>query len=437
MSAAATVKPRIAVVGAGPSGLAAIKTLVEAGCDNLFAIEAQGELGGNWVFRDTTGHASVYETTHIISSKRLSQYSDYPMPRSYPDFPSHRQLLDYFRGYAAEFGLERYIRYNTRLDHAREEDGGRWRLSLSTPQGPAEEVGDRLVVCSGHHWNPNWPDYPGAFTGEVLHAHDYRRAEPFRDKRVLVVGGGNSACDIAVETSRVSALTAVSMRRGYHIVPKVVFGLPVDVAYRKLRRLPKWLRQPLLDRMLKVLIGPYARYGLQEPGRKVLEMHPTLNSELLYLIRHGRIHPRVGIDRFDGKTVHFADGAAEDFDAVIYATGYRISYPFFDAGLFDFDGALDIPLYLKMMPAGHPTVDFLGLFQPIGCIWPYAELQARIVAAQVTGRLDRPADLEKRIAGEIASPHWNFERTPRHAIEVDIYDFGDALRRELAAARPA
>ena len=430
-------KPRIAVIGAGPSGLTAIKTLLEAGCDNLFAVETQGEVGGNWVFRDTTGHASVYETTHIISSKRLSQYSDYPMPRTYPDFPSHRQLLDYFKGYAEHFGLEKHIRFHTRLDRATPEGDGRWRLALTTPEGPVEEIVDRLIVCSGHHWKPNWPDYPGTFDGELSHAHDYRRAEPYRDKRVLVVGGGNSACDIAVETSRVSAFTAISMRRGYHIVPKVVFGLPVDVAYRRLRRMPKWLRQRLLDRLLKVLIGPYARYGLQEPSRRVLEMHPTLNSELLYLIRHGRVHPRVGIERFEGNVVHFANGGAEPFDAVIFATGYRISFPFFEPGMFDFDGALDVQLYLKMMPAGYPTLDFIGLFQPIGCIWPYAELQARIVALQIAGRLDRPADLDSRIAAELAAPHWNFERTPRHAIEVDTYDFGDALRRELANARAA
>ncbi|MCX5514676.1 monooxygenase [Kaistia algarum] len=430
-------QPRIAIIGAGPSGLAAIKTLVEAGCDNLFAVEAQAEVGGNWVYRDTSGHASVYETTHIISSRRLSQYSDYPMPRSYPDFPSHRQLLDYFRGYAAEFGLERFIRFNTRLEHATLEADGRWRLLLLAPEGPSEEIVDRLIVCSGHHWKPNWPDYPGTFDGEILHAHDYRRAEPFRDKRVLVVGGGNSACDIAVETSRVSAFTAISMRRGYHIVPKVVFGLPVDIAYRKIRRLPKWLRQRVLDRMLKLLVGPYSRYGLQEPSRRIMEMHPTLNSELLYLIRHGRVHPRVGIERLDGEVVRFADGGAEPFDTVIYATGYRISFPFFEPGLFDWEGALDVPLYLKMMPVGYPTLDFVGLFQPIGCIWPLAELQARVIAAQIAGRLDRPADIEQRIAAEQAAPHWNFERTPRHAIEVDTYDLGDALRRELGRAKAA
>jgi hypothetical protein len=430
-------QPRIAIIGAGPSGLATVKTLAAAGLTDIACLEAQDELGGNWVYRDATGHASVYETTHIISSKRLSQYSDFPMPASYPDFPSHRQVLDYFRAYADRFGLGRFIRFGVTVEHAAPEADGRWRLRLATAGGVAEEVFDRLVVCSGHHWSPSEPHYPGTFSGRTLHAHDYRRAEPFRGERVLVVGGGNSACDIAVETSRVSAFTAISMRRGYHIVPKVVFGMPIDIAYRRLRHLPKWLRQRVLDLLLRVVVGRYDRYGLQAPERRVMEMHPTLNSELLYLIRHGRVHPRVGIERFDGAAVHFSDGTVEPYDAVIFATGYRTRFPFFDPGLFDFADAVEVPLFLKMMPAGFPTLDFIGLFQPIGCIWPLAELQAEVLALQLTGRLDRPADLERRIARETAHPHWNLEKSPRHAVEVDSYDFARALRKELAAARPA
>ncbi len=106
---------RIAVIGAGPSGLVVLKTLREAGLTDVACFEAQAELGGNWVFRDTTGHASVYETTHIISSKRLSQYSDFPMPAAYPDFPSHSQMLAYFQAYAAHFDLAPQIRFRTRV----------------------------------------------------------------------------------------------------------------------------------------------------------------------------------------------------------------------------------------------------------------------------------------------------------------------------------
>ena len=356
------------------------------------------------------------------------------MPASYPDFPSHRQVLAYFEAYAAHFDIARHIRFSTRVIHAAPIEGDRWRLSLEGPKGRSEEVFDRLVVCSGHHWDPAIPALPGAFDGRVMHAHDYRRAEPFRDRRVLVVGGGNSACDIAVAVSRVAAFTAISLRRGYHIVPKIVFGMPVDIAYRRLRRLPKWLRQPLLDRLLKLIIGPYKRYGLPEPARPVLEMHPTLNSELLDRLRHGAVSVRPGLAGFEGPHVRYADGKQEAFDDVILATGYRTRFPFFDDALFDFADAVAVPLYLKMMPEKFPTLDFVGLFQPIGCIWPLAEIQARIVAAEATGRLARLADLGQRIAAEMAHPHWNFERTPRHAIEIDVYDFEAELRRELARA---
>jgi hypothetical protein len=429
-----TRPPRIAVIGAGPSGLAVLKTLREAGLTDVTCFEAQAELGGNWVFRDTTGHASVYETTHIISSKRLSQYSDFPMPAAYPDFPSHSQMLAYFQAYAAHFGLAPHIRFQTRVVAATPVDGDRWRLSLQGPDGASEELFDRLVVCSGHHWDPALPQLPGTFDGSVMHAHDYRRAEPFRDRRVLVVGGGNSACDIAVAISRVARQTAISMRRGYHIVPKIVFGMPVDIAYRRLRRVPKPIRQRLLALMLKLLVGPYKRYGLPEPARPVLEMHPTLNSELLDRLRHGAVETRPGLAGFDGPNVRYADGRLEAFDDVIFATGYRTRFPFLAGEGFDWSDAVSVPLYLKMMPAGFPTLDFIGLFQPIGCIWPLAELQARIVALQAKGILARPADLDARIAREVAHPHWNFERSPRHAIEIDIYDFEAELRREIGDA---
>jgi len=186
--------------------------------------------------------------------------------------------------------------------------------------------------------------------------------------------------------------------------------------------------------MLKLLVGPYKRYGLPEPARPVLEMHPTLNSELLDRLRHGAVETRPGLAGFDGANVRYADGRLEAFDDVIFATGYRTRFPFLAGEGFDWSDAVSVPLYLKMMPAGFPTLDFVGLFQPIGCIWPLAELQARIVALQAKGILARPADLEARIAREVAHPHWNFERSPRHAIEIDIYDFERELRREIGDA---
>src|SRR5262249_52957256 len=208
---------------------------------------------------------------------------------------------------------------------------------------------DHLLVANGHHSDPRMPDYPGTFAGELLHAHDYKTSAPFRDKRVLVVGGGNSGCDIAGEPARVWAFPALSMRRGYHFVPKFLFGVPSDVLHARILFIPRPLRARLLRILLRLVNGGAARYGLEPPDHELLETHPVVNSELLYAIRHGRVHPRKDVVRFDGRTVRFADGRAEEYDVVIAATGYRITFPFLDPALVDFSAG-PVPLYLRVFP---------------------------------------------------------------------------------------
>lgn len=425
---------RVCVIGAGPSGIAAGRALLEEGLDTV-VFEKGDEVGGNWAYRTDPGHSSVYETTHIISSKRFSQYEDFPMPEDYPDYPSHAQLLRYFQSYARHFGVERAIRFHSEVEHAERDEDGRWHLRVKGPDGRAEERFDALLVANGHHWDPYLPEYPGDFAGEVLHSHAFKKAEPFRDRRVLVVGGGNSACDVAVETSRVSAKTCISIRRGQHILPKFMFGVPNDTLYAKTLWLPRKLRQPLLQLTARVMQGSYASYGLPEPEVGVLEMHPTLNSELLYFIRHGKVHVRRGIERFDGSCVSFVDGVKEDFDVVVFATGYRISFPFFARDFLDWSEALEVPLYRKMI---HPEIDnlfFIGLFQPLGCIWPLADYQARIAAKAVAGKWPRPDDLPARVRDELDHPHFAFRKERRHSTEVDYHAFRKELLAELARCR--
>ena len=407
-----------------------MKNLVAEGLVNTVCYDDGEAIGGNWVFTDNPGRVSVYESTHIISSKSYSDFEDFPMPVDYPDFPSHRQMLAYFQDYAAHFKLAPFIELRTRVERAIRRDDGRWSLRVSGPAGPRDEVFDHLLICTGHHREPYIPDYPGKFTGQVLHSRDFKRADPFRDQRVLVVGAGNSACDIAVDVARVAARSCLSMRRGQYLIPKIVFGRPIDVLFaRAKRKLPRFLLQPILGALLRLSVGPYAKYGLQQPESGPLEMHPTLNSNILNALRHGTVTPRVGIERFDGNAVHFRDGTIETFDVLIYGTGFRISFPFLDKALVDWDPVRPPPLYLKMMHRAVPNLYFIGLFQPIGCIWRLADHQARIAALQIAGRLERPADIAARVDHEIKAPHWHFDVTPRHAVEVDYHDF----RRELLA----
>ncbi|TVQ97667.1 MAG: monooxygenase [Deltaproteobacteria bacterium] len=432
---------RICIIGAGPSGITAARNLRAAGLTDITVLDRGHAVGGNWVFDADSGHSSVFETTHIISSKRFSQYEEFPLPDDAPDYPDHQTLARYFQDYARHFDLERHIRFGRLVTRCTLRDDGRWTVASRPDADPdAEEeteTFDRLVVANGHHWKPRWPSWPGAFDGELLHSHHYKRAEPFRDQRVLIVGGGNSACDCAVETARVSARTDLSWRRGYWIVPKFMFGQPGDVLYNRVVQRASWvpltLRYRAMERMLRLVNGPNRLYGLPEPDHRFGETHPTVNSELLYFLRHGAIHPRPDIARLDGHDVHFTDGTTGTYDAIIACTGYEISHPFLDPELIDYSTG-PVPLYRKMI---HPTLDsiaFVGLFQPIGCIWPLAELQSRLLARWWTGRWSPPADRETAIRDELANPHLRQLDSPRHTITVDYPTFRRELLDELGRA---
>jgi thioredoxin reductase len=423
--------PRVCIIGAGPSGIGAAKALLAAGLD-VVVYEKNTEVGGNWIFKPGPSHSSVFETTHIISSKAMSEYDGFPMPADYPDYPGHAQLKAYFHAFADHFGVLPHIRFGVEVTSAVSLSTGGWELRLT--DGRTEGF-THLCVASGHHWKPRLPSYPGHYTGQLLHSHDFKSAAPFAGKRVLVIGGGNSACDIAVETGRVSDKACISMRRGYWFIPKFLMGLPTDVLnQRVMRKLPRPLRQPAMKLSLRLVQGRNRDYGLPEPEHGPLEVHPTVNSELLYFIRHGRIHPRPDLKAWAGKTVTFIDGTSEDFDAIIAATGFETSYPYLPGAVGDYTGT-EVPLYLKVF---HPTYDdlfFIGLFQPLGCIWPLADVQGRLVARAIRGEWQRPKDMAGAIQREMQHPDYAFPKTPRHAVEVDYHAFRKRLERELAGRR--
>ena len=431
----AEASPKIAIIGAGPCGITAAKNFIQAGLTNLTVFEKSTQLGGNWVYDERSQHSSIYETTHIISSKYMSQFDDFIMPPGYSEYPSHGKILHYFKTYADHFNVHPYIHFNTIVLQAIRGPSQKWQIVYQTPHGTYKKIFDYLIVANGHHWDPVMPVYTGQFEGEVIHSHHYKKASPFKNKRVLVIGGGNSACDIAVEIARIAGPACISMRRGHHIFPKFILGKPADIALERLKWLPFPIKQAISSFTVRLIQGKYSKYHLQKPTTKALEVHPTINSELLYYIRHGKILPYPGIERLDGKTVYFVDGRQHDFDCIIFATGYQVSFPFFSKSFIDYSKLDFIPLYRKMMHPEYDNLYFIGLFQPQGCIWPLADYQARIAALIIKGALNRPANIEQLINKEREKSKKHFKNNARHALEVDYAIFRKQLQKELKKAK--
>jgi hypothetical protein len=425
-----SVRKRVCVIGAGPSGITAAKNLLDQELE-VTVYDYGTEVGGNWVFNATSSHSSVFETTHIISSKTLSQYDDFPFPADYPDYPSHQQLATYFQNYAKHFKLYDCIQFNTLVQKCELDSSKKWQVTTSKNGSSKMEIFDALAVCNGHHWKPRYPNYPGKFSGKMMHSHDVKRFSDFTDQRVLVIGGGNSACDVAVESSRFSKSTDISWRRGYWIVPKFIFGKPSDIVGGILRIMPKFIWRKATSLMIKIIQGTNSSYGLPEPEDDFGFHHPTVNSELFYFLRHGKIRPRKDIDHYEGQTVFFKDGSKSDYDVIVACTGYIISHPFFDKKFIDYSEG-DVPLYLRMLHPEIENVYFIGLFQPLGCIWPGAELQSKIMAKELAGKWTRPKKVGELANNEVKHPDFKQIKTPRHTITVNYHSFRGRLSKELA-----
>jgi hypothetical protein len=363
---------QMAVIGAGPVGLAIAKALLAH--DIAYQqIEADDDLGGNW-------YHGVYPTAHIISSRKTTEYADYPMPSDFPDFPSAKQMLDYLREYAEHFRLRPHIQFRTKVLLALPLPDGRWELELA---GGERRIYKGVIVCNGHHWAKKYPSYPGSFAGEILHSKDYKSPQQLADRRVLVIGGGNSACDLAAEAARVGRSCSLSIRRGYWILPKTMFGIPLPELMQPW--FPVWAQRVFLRMVLRVMVGTYRQYGLPEPDHRIFDAHPTLNSELLHYVKHGRIRPRPDIARYEGNWVHFVDGSKEEFDLIICATGFHVSFPFLPPGLVAVRGPIAL-LYGGICLPDYKNLYIVGTaqlrygFGPV--VTPGAELIARMVKLQ-------------------------------------------------------
>jgi cation diffusion facilitator CzcD-associated flavoprotein CzcO len=362
-------RDRHCIVGAGPSGLGAAKAFKDAGIE-YDQVEADDAIGGNW-------YHGVYDSTHIISSRDGTGYSDFPMPADYPDFPSRDQMLAYVNDYADRFGLRDRIELNaevTAVEPLSPHGMAGWRVTLAN--GESRDYAG-VVVANGHHWKQRIPDFPGEFAGKSFHSKDYKRPSDFDGERVVVVGAGNSACDIAVEAARSGFDTYLSIRRGTHFLPKTFFGIPADQFDRWW--MPVFAQKQVLKALLALTVGPNERYGVPPPEHDLFERHPTVNSELLYMLKHGRIGVKPNVALLDGRRVEFTDGSELDVDTIVYATGYDVEFPFLDHGMFEWDGRYP-KLVGQMFPPGYANLYIWGLGQPRGGAGPLVTAGSRLMA---------------------------------------------------------
>ncbi len=423
-----------ALIGAGPMGLACAKVLIEQGI--MFeGFELHSDVGGLW---DINGpRSTMYQSAHLISSKTKTEFADFPMHEDVADYPAHHVLRDYFRNFADHFDLRRHFRFGAEVLNCEPLEQG-WQVTWRSEGVEHSGQYAGVIIANGTLSEPNMPRFQGAFAGELIHAAQYRHPDQMRGKRVLVVGGGNSACDIVVDAAHHAECADLSMRRGYHFVPKYIFGKPADTMGGKIN-LPMWLKRWVDAKILRWFVGDPQRLGFPEPDHKLYESHPVVNSMAIFHAGHGDIAVRPDIDRFDGNTVVFKDGTRSNYDLVIAATGYLLHYPFVDEKLLNWQGAAP-HLFLNCLHPERDDLFVMGMVEATGLGWQGRHEQAELVARYIQGlRRGHPAataiKAEKAAGFERVTGGMSYVDLPRMAYYVERTAYRRAVTQRIKALR--
>lgn len=363
---------KLLILGAGPVGLAMANALKTHGIP-YDQIDAKSGLGGNW-------HSGVYDGVHLNSSRKSTEFGDYPMPEHYPDFPSAEQMKAYLEDFARVKGIREGIEYEKRVVQVAPKADDTWSVTLEDGE---QRNYKGVVVCNGHHWDRRMPDLPGEFTGELIHSKDYTGKAQLEGKRVLVIGAGNSACDIACDSARFAKSADVSMRSGYWFLPRVVFGRPINDV--PIWHLPVTVQRWILRSIIWVTLGDFRKYGLEKPTHRIFDRHTTFGAEMLHYMTLGRITPRRAITAVAGNTVTFSDGASAEYDMIVAATGFNFRFPFLPDGLVEVKGDV-VQLYGFAFPPNVKNLYIVGATQPRGgfgyLLTPASDLYAKLIKMQ-------------------------------------------------------
>jgi len=416
------------IIGAGPSGLAAAKTFLARGIA-FDCLEREADIGGLWNIATPSG--IVYETTHLVSCISSTGFDDLPMlDQDYPEYPNHERVLSYFRDYIAKFGLSPHIQLGKAVSRLAPSADGRWEVNVAGEARPRRYLG--AVIASGHHDVPRLPSYPGSFAGEIMHSRRYKSPLQVRDKRVLVVGCGNSAADIVRDAVHGRSQVFLSLRRGYWFVPKFVLGFPTGdvLSWAEIVPLPRLFKRWLFQATLWLLQGPPSRYRMPQPDHAIDQAHPTMTDEIPRLVAHGSLIVKPEIARYDGERVFFADGSAERVDLIVFATGYRPVLPFLAEEIAF--GAGGRPRFVHhIFHPEHANLFAVGLVQANGSMWRLADYQAQAIASSIIAQRRAPQRWRKfraRLA-EAVRERSRFVASERHQLEVNYFDYRRTLKR--------
>uniref|UniRef100_F6T1Q3 Flavin-containing monooxygenase 5 n=1 Tax=Xenopus tropicalis TaxID=8364 RepID=F6T1Q3_XENTR len=446
---------KICVVGAGSSGLAAIKCCLDEDLEPT-CFERYHDIGGLWRFKEDLedGRASIYKSVIINTSKEMMCFSDYPIPDDFPNYMHNSKIMDYFRMYAENFNLLKYIRFKTTVcsikkcpDFAK---SGQWEIVTECDGKQDMGIYDGVLLCSGHHTFPHLPleSFPGIkkFKGQYFHSREYKYPHLFQDKRIIVIGIGNSGGDLAVELSSVAKqLTGylqvyLSTRRGAWIINRVHDeGFPLDVVlFSRFKNIIKeYMTTDMLNSWAEKRLNArfnHENFGLK-PKHRILSQHPTINDDLPNRIISGKVIMKANVKEFTETNAIFEDGTIEkNIDVVFFATGYSFSFPFFEDSVLKTENN-KIPLYKFVFPPylEKPTVACIGLIQPLGAIMPVSEQQCRWAVRVFKGLCTLPSqqDMLADIACKKKHMECRYVTSPRHTIQVDYVDYMDELASQF------
>ena len=422
-----------AVIGAGPMGLATARNLSKYDIP-FIGFDLNSDVGGLWDIDNP--HSTMYQSAHLISSKGMTEFSEFPMPDEVATYPHHSEMKRYFQAYARHFDLYRHYEFSTRVVRV-EREGDGWQVTTERDGETQSRHFQGVLIANGTLHKPNQASLPGKFEGQLMHSCEYRDASVFDGKRVLIVGCGNSACDIAVDAVHRAASVDLSVRRGYYFLPKFIGGKPTDSIGGKIK-LPRSIKQRLDARLIRLIVGKPSDYGLPEPSYRMYESHPVINSLVLHHLGHGDIAPHGDIVGVVGDTVTFADGQSRVYDLVLMATGYKLDYPFIDAGELNWHNADAPQLYLNVFHPQQRNLFMMGMVEAAGLGWEGRNEQAEMVALYIKAReknhpvaeaLEQKATAE---AGQTLDGGFDYLKLERMAYYVHKDSYRKAVNAHIA-----